>query len=263
MPESPAEIRQALERILLEPDPRPALVRLQREGTLATWLPEVEATVALLEPGDSRHKDLWQHTLQVVAQSPARPVVRWAALLHDIGKVATRAFGPAGEVTFFGHPEQGALLVEVQIAPRLGFPDATRDGVARLVRHHQRAAQYDDTWSDGAVRRFGRDLGDAVADLLDLGRADVTTGFADRRQRALARIDALQARLAALRAEEDRRPALPSGLGTALMARFHLAPGPEVGRLMRRLEAAVEQGRLPAGAAPDVYLRWLEERAST
>jgi len=251
--------RTVLSDALLGPEPERALRRLREQGRLRQWLPEVEALAALQPAGEHPHKDLWEHTLQVVVQSPVRRVVRWAALLHDIGKVPTRRFEPSGAVTFRGHAEQGALLFEAQIAPRLGFNAPARERIAALVRHHQRVTQYDDAFSDRAVRRLARTLGDGFEDLLDLGRADVTSRFPERRERALQRIAALRTRWRALAEKDAVPPALPAGLGHHLMAHQKLSPGPRVGALLGRLEAAVRTGLLPRGAAPEVYLQWLEQ----
>ncbi len=251
--------RTALSDALLGSEPELRLRRLREQGRLRQWLPEVEALAALQPGGEHAHKDLWEHTLQVVVQSPCRKVVRWAALLHDIGKVPTRRFEPSGAVTFLGHAEQGALLFEEQIAPRLGFEAPDRERIAALVRHHQRVTQYDASFSDRAVRRLARTLGQGFEDLLALGRADVTSRFAERRERALQRIAALRTRWQALAEQDAVPPALPAGLGHPLMAHLGLTPGPRVGALLRRLEAAVQMGLLPRGAAPEVYLQWLDQ----
>jgi poly(A) polymerase len=253
----------ALEEILGRPDPRAGLEALQRDGGLGRLLPEVEATVALLEPGDRRHKDLWEHTLQVVQRCPPQLTLRWAALLHDIGKVSTRRFSPAGEVSFVGHPAAGAALVTDRIGPRLGFSEARTEAVSFLVRHHQRVAEYHEGWSDRAVRRLGREMGAQLPDLLELGRADVTSRLPGRRERALERIEELARRWEAICASDARPPALPPGLGHRIMERFALPPGPRVGALRRRLEEAVRDGALPAGANPERYLQWLERQGVT
>jgi poly(A) polymerase len=253
-----ARIREEIEQILLMADPRTALQRLLDGGVFRVWLPELDATRDLRQEGDRLHKDVWEHTKQVVAQSPARPAVRWAALLHDIGKVATRRFEPEGRVAFHGHAEVGATQFGRQIASRLSFPAALAAAVERLIRHHQRTAQYDEAWQDRAVRRLYRTLGAELSDLLDLSRADVTSRRAGRRAEALRVIDALDRRIQALQAEDQRVPPLPAGLGHHVMAHFGLDPGPRVGALIRQLRQAIEAGAIEAHRDPAYYLEFLD-----
>jgi poly(A) polymerase len=258
---SPAVLRAALEDRLLLPDPRPALQELANSGVLAIVLPEMAATIDLAEEGDRRHKDVWEHSKQVVLQSPARASLRWAAFLHDVGKVPTRSFLPDGRVCFHRHAEVGAAIFRRRIARRLELPPELADPVHFLILHHLRAGQYDETWQDSAVRRLSRDLGEHLPDLLDLSRADVTSRRPGRRAEALRLIDALERRIAELRLEDAREPPLPSGLGHLLMAAFGLAPGPLVGRLRALLERAVEEGRLSPGQPPEYYLAALRDPA--
>lgn len=248
----------AVQAAILAPDPVVALEALATRGDLlARALPEVLALRALTPPAGQHHKDLWDHTLRVVAQSPPRLVVRWAALLHDIGKAATRRMSPEGGVTFSGHAEVGARMVEDSVSSRLGFGVGLRIAVVSIVRHHQRAAAYDPAWTDSAVRRLGRELGAHMRDLLDLSRADVTSGIPGRREAALARIDELATRWEEIQAADTRPAPLPKGIGRAIMERFRLPPGPEVGVLRARLIEAMEAGGLPREATPEQCLRWL------
>ncbi len=256
--ETGADVRRALQRVLMLPEPRGALLRLQAAGVLAAVLPEVDATVALAAQAQGRHKDVWAHTALVVSQSPARPVVRWAALLHDIGKVRTRRFEPDGTVTFLGHAEEGAALFRSQIASRLAFPPEQVQEIHALIASHQRPSQYSAQWQDSAVRRFCRDLGSSVPDLLDLSRADVTSRIPGRREAILGLIDELAGRIKGLAELDSRVAPLPSGLGDAIMQRFGLTPGPRIGELRRALEQAVEDGALQPGQNADYYVEYLE-----
>ena len=152
-----------LERILAEPTPSVGLGLLQQTGLLAVVLPELEAQVGVPQnkvPGE----DLWDHTLRTVDAAPAeRPVVRLAALLHDVGKPATLADGH-----FHGHDEVGARIA-AEVLERLHLPRATTDRVASLVARHM--FTYESTWSDAAVRRFIRTIGPAAIEELFLLRA--------------------------------------------------------------------------------------------
>lgn len=253
------QARELLERILLGrrgDDIEAALQWLHDAGLLAWLLPELEATVDFTQEMGRRHKDVWKHTKQVVAQSTPEPAIRWAALLHDVGKVPTRAFAPGGKVTFYGHAELGARMFD-GVARRLAFPRPLRKHVRFLILHHLRANQYDGTWTDSAVRRFDREMGEYFEDLLLLSRADITSARPHKREAAVRQIDELRARVVALREIDSRLPALPSGLGNAIMERFDLAPGRIIGELRRELEQAVESGALEARQPAEHYLEHL------
>ncbi len=246
-----------LTQVLLGRAPDMALVFLQRTGLLGAVLPEVTAMVDFTDEHE-RHKDLWTHTIQVVAQVDATQVLRWAALLHDIGKVQTRSIGENGKVHFLGHEQAGARMFK-RIARRLGFAPAVEDRIRFLIRNHLRAGQYEPGWTDSAVRRFGKDMGDALVDLVALSRADITTRYARKRVRNIVLLDELMARLAAINEKDAIPPALPKGLGLVLMERFGIPAGPALGRLMTRLTNAVESGTLPRGAGLDLYARYVED----
>ncbi len=210
------------------------------------------------DQGRYHHKALWPHTLGVVSQAPPRVAVRWAALLHDAGKVSTRSVDAAGEVHFFAHEAVGASIVD-EVAGRFRFDRALHQRVRTLVLLHQRPAAYDPAWTDGAVRRLIRDAGDALEDLLDLSRADVTSHRPGVRDGVLVRLAELQDRSAELMRKDGQAPLLPKGIGQAIMAHFGIAAGPQVGRLKERLEQAVLDGALPRDGAPEEYLAYLEQ----
>jgi poly(A) polymerase len=233
-----------------------ALQWMHEVGILAVILPEVAATVDFTQEMGRRHKDVWKHTKQVVSQSVQQAQIRWAALLHDIGKVPTRSVAADGKVTFHGHAEVGARMFD-RISRRLEFPKPLRGKVRFLILHHLRANQYDGAWTDSAVRRFDREMEDHLEDLLHLSRADITSARRHKREAALNQIEELLARIVALREIDSRKPPLPSGLGNEIMARFNLEPGRIIGDLRRELEQAVEAGSLEPHREPDYYLDFL------
>lgn len=226
---------------------------LHDTGLLALVLPELEATVDFSQEAGRRHKDVWEHTKTVVWQSVPKPTVRWAAMLHDIGKVPTRRFIEGGGVTFHGHAELGARMFARGPARRIRFPEPEREAIAELIRLHLRPGQYDGSWTDSAVRRFAREAGPHLDDLLNLSRADITSKRPGKRKRCLAQISELARRIRALEAE-DRKPSLPPGLGHALMRELGLPPGPEIGELRSRLQALLEAREIEAGRDVDYYV---------
>ncbi len=246
-------LRQELEAILVGRGVHLALQWLQETGLLAIVLPELEATVNFSQEAGRRHKDVWEHTKQVVRQAVPRPVVRWAALLHDIGKVHTRAFLPDGGVTFHRHSEVGARMFH-DVARRFAFDRPTKHQLRFLILHHLRPGQYDASWTDSAVRRFDRELQEHMQDLLDLSRADITSARPGKRQAALQNISDLQARITRLRELDAVQPPLPTGIGNTIMAHFGLPPSRQIGDLKRELERLVDTGELEARREPEYYL---------
>ncbi len=232
---------------------------LRDAGLLAQLLPELDATHAFSQEGGRRHKDVWEHTKEVVRQSVPRPAVRWAAALHDIGKVPTRRFLPDGKVTFHGHAEEGVRMYRRGPVRRIGFPDDIRERVELLILHHLRAGQYERGWTDSAVRRFHREMEPFLTDLLDLSRADVTSKRPGKRARCLRSIKALEDRMMALATLDARPKPLPPGLGNLLMKALSLPPGKHLAGLRDRLEALCTEGRLEGGQPAEYYVAAVRE----
>jgi poly(A) polymerase len=255
---SPDFVRPELEGLLMGRGVHLALQWLHDSGVLAIWLPELEATVDFSQEAGRRHKDVWEHTKQVVRQSVPRPLVRWAALLHDIGKVPTRTFTPDGGVHFHRHSEVGARMFH-DVARRLRFAKPERQQIHFLILHHLRANQYDGSWTDAAVRRFDREMQEGLTDLLDLSRADITSARPGKRQNALKNISDLSARIMTLRDEDAKVPPLPTGIGNVIMEKFGLPPSKRIGDLKKALETAVESGELEARREADYYLAHVEK----
>ena len=237
-----AAVADELVRIVTSPHPIVALETLARAGLMAHLLPEVE-DLRRMPMGDGRHKDVYRHTLLVVARTAPDPTTRLAALLHDIGKPATKVV-ERGAVRFPGHAELGAEMARRRLRA-LGFDRATIEAVTLLVALHLRVNSYEAEWTDSAARRLAREAGDQFERLLDLSRADVTSARRDAIERALRRVDAIEAHVAALRAAEDK-PESPLD-GTELMALFNRPPGRWIGTVKNHLAALVGSGEL----APD------------
>src|SRR6185295_15303216 len=154
---SPDRLRAGVEGVIMSRGLDLGLQWMHDSGVLAVVLPELEATVDFSQEAGRRHKDVWEHTKQVVRQSVPNPAVRWAALLHDVGKVPTRVLLPDGRVTFHRHAEIGARMFD-PIAKRLGFDRAMRQKIRFLILHHLRANAYEPSWTDAAVRRFDHEM---------------------------------------------------------------------------------------------------------
>jgi poly(A) polymerase len=258
----PARLRQALEMVILGPSAAQGLQWLHEAGALAVLLPELEATVDFSQEGGRRHKDVWEHTKQVVMQAPPRPLLRWAALLHDVGKVPTRVLLPDGKVTFHRHAELGARMFG-SIARRLGFERADRQRVKGLIFHHLRANAYEPEWTDAAVRRFDHEMGDLLDDLIEVSRADVTSARPGRKQEAARNIEALLQRILAVRELDARVPPLPPGVGDAIMEAFQLPPSRRVGELRKLCEQAIERGEIVERQDARYYVDFLRRQGIT
>lgn len=251
----PLLVRTGFEACLVGRDVDAALQWLHEIGAIQIILPELAATVDLAQEGGRRHKDVWEHTKAVVRQAVPRPVVRWAALLHDIGKVPTRTFTRSG-VHFHGHAEVGARMFD-KVQRRLDFPNEQRKAIRFLIRHHLRPGQYDESWTDSAVRRFARDMDSYLRDLLDLSRADITSKRPGRRRAMLYQISDLAKHIKRLQAEDAITPPLPPGLGNVIMEHFGLPPSRLIGELRKALEAEVDEGRLEGHRDAAYYMDWL------
>jgi poly(A) polymerase len=220
-------------------DPELGLDTLLWNGSLAAFFPEVHAMVGFGD-GEWRHKDVWKHTKQVVRQAVPRIEVRWAALFHDIGKVKTRSISPEGKVHFLGHAEVGTRMFDKldRRMPLFAPEPALKETVRFLILHHLRANQYEDDWTDSAVRRFARELGDHLDDLLCL------------------------ARIAKLAEEDAKIPPLPSGVGDAIMKAFALKPSRLVGDIKRALEEQVAKGEIAPHQECEAYVEIVRKDAA-
>lgn len=233
-----------------------ALQDLLETGILDILLPEVAATSRMGPQAGLAFKDVWEHTKTVVWQSVPKASVRWAALLHDVGKVSTIEVSPDGKVSFMDHERVSFEIFEAQTRERIAFPEPLATRIGQIILHHQRPSAYESNWTDAAVRRLDRDYGEYIEELLDLSRADITSKRPGRRQARLAAISELSRRLQELRAKAAASQVLPRGLGQALIAAMGIEPGPQVGQVRRQIEEAIRAGELAPGLSCDEYIEY-------
>lgn len=257
------DVRDRFDRVMMSGDAEAGLDALLDAGALGAILPEVEAMVGFGD-GEWRHKDVWKHTKQVVRQAVPRLEIRWAALLHDIGKVKTRSISPSGEVHFFGHAEVGARMFDKidRRVPLFTKDEPLKTSVRFLILHHLRASQYDASWTDSAVRRFAKEMGPSLDDVLNLSRADITTKRPEKKRKGLRQISDLAERVRLVAEQDALVPALPSGIGDEIMCTFGIPPSRRIGELKRALELAVEAGEVPSHQEAAVYLAFLRDNAA-
>jgi poly(A) polymerase len=237
-------VTQELAKILVSERAGHALRVLCDDGLMAHIIPEI-LLMRGMRQDTYHHKDVVEHTLQVVDQAPPRLAVRWAALLHDVAKPRTRSV-ENGQVHFFGHEHVGEKMAK-RILTDLKLDRQTIERVSLLVGMHQRANAYEPDWTDGAVRRFMREAGDILDDLLDLSAADVTSRRPEKVRAAAGRVAALRERIMAIRATEEVEKLSSPLDGLELMALAGRGPGPWIKPIKERLLALVLDGAL----APD------------
>ncbi|MGH9280189.1 MAG: CCA tRNA nucleotidyltransferase, partial [Acidimicrobiales bacterium] len=192
---SAERIRDELDKLLVVETPGPGLWFLVETGLADQFLPELPA-LALEQDPIHRHKDVLAHTIAVVEKASPDKVLRLAALLHDIGKPRTRAFGPGG-VSFHHHEVVGARMAEARMRA-LKYPLDEITAVRRLVELHLRFHGYGTGWTDSAVRRYARDAGPLLDRLNELTRCDCTTRNEVRARELARRMDDLEARIVEL-----------------------------------------------------------------
>ena len=252
-----------LDKLLLGADPVAGIEVMVSTGLGEQILPEVGAMRMAIDE-HHQHKDVYQHSLTVLRQAidlegPDGPdlVLRWAALLHDIGKPVTRRHEPGGGVSFHHHEVVGAKLTRKRMRA-LKYPKQVVDDVSQLVYLHLRFHGYGDgRWTDCAVRRYVTDAGPLLARLHKLVRADCTTRNKRRAARLQATYDELEHRIAELAAREDLDRVRPDLDGNEIMALLGIEAGPEVGRAWRYLkELRMERGPLDPDEARAELLAW-------
>jgi poly(A) polymerase len=238
-------IRDELDKLIVAPYAARGLDLLCDTGLAEMFLPELPALQMQHDPAH-HHKDVYVHTLAVVEGCPADDLVlRLAALLHDIGKPATRRFEAGGKVTFHHHDVVGARMARARLTD-LRYPRRMIEQIVELVALHLRFHGYrDQGWTDAAVRRYVRDAGspEQLRRLNLLARADVTTQNRRRAHALQQAMDELEARIERLGREEELAAIRPPLDGHPIMRHLGIAPGPMVGRAYRHLlEARIARG---------------------
>ncbi|MGC4960770.1 CCA tRNA nucleotidyltransferase [Gordonia sp. DT101] len=259
-------VRTELDKMILGAHPLEAIDLMVDTGLGERVLPEVPGMKLTIDE-HHQHKDVYQHSLTVLRQAidleEGDPdlVLRWAALLHDIGKPATRRHEPGGGVSFHHHEVVGAKLVRRRMRA-LKYPKAVVEDVSNLVFLHLRFHGYGDgSWTDSAVRRYVSDAGPLLDRLHKLVRADCTTRNKRRARRLQENYDHLERRIADLKAAEDLDRVRPDLDGNAIMELLGLPPGPKVGEAWRYLkELRLDRGPLSYNEAVEALREWWSEQ---
>ncbi|GAA1997970.1 CCA tRNA nucleotidyltransferase [Brevibacterium samyangense] len=282
---SAERVRDEFVKLMCGKAPRAGIEALVDTGIADHVLPEV-AGLRLEKDEHHRHKDVYEHSLTVLdqaveleaeyatavadadipeAQKVAVPdfVVRFAALMHDVGKPATRRFEDNGAVTFYHHDVVGSKLTAKRMRA-LRFDKDTIKKVARLVELHLRFYGYGDAgWTDSAVRRYVTDAGDLIVRLHILTRSDVTTRNKRKANRLARNYADLERRIAELAEKEALESIRPDLDGSQIMEILGITPGPAVGRAYRfLLDHRMEHGPVDEETATRILLDWWNENGS-
>jgi poly(A) polymerase len=265
---SAERVRGELEKLLLGAHPRRGLELLVDTGLADVVLPELPALRLEIDE-HHQHKDVYEHTLQVLERAMALEtdgpdlVLRLAALLHDIGKPATRRLEPAGGVSFHHHEVKGAHLARKRLKA-LTFGKDVVEAVYLLTEMHLRFHGYGQPgtspWTDAAVRRYVHDAGDQLERLHRLTRSDCTTRNQRRAERLARAYDDLERRIEELAAQEELGRIRPDLDGNQIMEILGLPPGREVGLAWEHLKALrMEHGPLPHDEAVRALRAWARD----
>ena len=271
---SAERIRDELTKLMLSDHPVQGIEALVQSGLADIVLPEVPALQLEIDE-HHRHKDVFEHTLMVVDRAialetgPDGPVpapdltLRLAALLHDIGKPATRRFEPGGKVSFHHHDAVGARLARKRLKA-LRFDRHLIADVCDLISMHLRFHGYvDERWTDAAVRRYARETGPLYERLNRLTRADATTRNKRKAQVFSSAMDELEDRVAQLRRQEDLDAIRPDLDGRQIMQILDLKPGPQVGRAYQHmLEYRLDQGPVDRQTAEQELRDWWQREGA-
>ena len=262
---SAERIQAELQKLMLGAFPRKGLEALVDSGLAEIVLPELPA-LKLEVDEHHHHKDVYEHTLTVVEQAidyekdyGLEPdfVLRFAALLHDVGKPATRKLEPGGAVSFYHHDVVGSKLAKKRMK-ELRFDNDTIKAVSLLVELHLRFFGYSDqAWTDAAIRRYVRDAGEQLVRLHILTRSDVTTRNKRKAEILSHAYDDLEARIEKVMAEEELNAMRPDLSGEQIMEILDIPAGPLVGKAYKYLlELRVENGPLGPEEAKKRLLEW-------
>jgi poly(A) polymerase len=263
---SPERIRDEFTKLMLGDDPIPGLRLLVESGVAEEFLPEVPALRLEIDE-HHRHKDVYEHTLTVVQQAmtleSAGPdlTLRLAALMHDIGKPATRRHEAGGGVSFHHHEMVGARLTRKRLKTLRYRKDEVED-VSRLVELHLRFHGYSEgEWTDSAVRRYVRDAGDLLPRLNALTRADCTTRNKRKAASLASAYGHLEERIGALAEAEELASIRPDLDGNDIMQILDIGPGPLIGEAYRfLLEVRLDRGPLDSATATALLKEWYAAR---
>jgi putative nucleotidyltransferase with HDIG domain len=245
---SQERITEEFNKILLTDKPSYGLKLMRELRLLDIIFPELSDLTGVDQRQDYHHKDVFEHTLQVVdniAVHSEKLELRLAALLHDIAKPQTKRFIEGAGWTFHGHEDLGARMVE-EIGRRMKYPNSIIHYVKKLVRLHLRPMQLvDESVTDSAVRRLMVQAGEEIDDLMQLCRADITSKNPKKVQRFLTNFDIVEEKMKQVEEKDKLRNFRIAIDGHQIMKELNIPPGPVVGEIKQAITDAVLDGKIP------------------
>ncbi len=238
-----------LNKIMLSPTPSVGLKLMQKCGLMQLILPEISALQGVETVDGRGHKDIFYHTMQVldnVASTADGLWLRWAALLHDVGKPGVKHYDPKQGWSFHGHEARGAHMVK-RIFKRLRLPlGEEMRYVEKLVMLHMRPIILaEDVVTDSAVRRLLFEAGDDIDDLMLLCNADITTRNEEKQRRHRSNFELVKRKLVELEERDRIRNFQPPVSGEDIMTTFGIGPCREIGIIKDTIKDAILDGQIP------------------
>ena len=235
-------IRDEFNKLLVGENAPMGIRTLVESGLSLYIIPEINELKMEIDP-KHHHKDVYEHSLEVLDGVPPKLILRMGALLHDIAKPNTKGI-ENGKIHFRHHEVIGARMTK-KILKRLKYDNKTIEDVAQLVEQSARPHTFKMGWTDSAVRRYIVDAGHMLEDLNALVRADVTTKNKQKKQDIYRSLDELEKRIEEVKAKEELSKIRPALSGDEVMKHFKIQPGPKVGVIMKALyEQRINDGEV-------------------
>jgi len=252
-------IRDELSKIMLSEKPSIGIILLKNSGLMDQFLPEFSALAGVEEVDGFAHKDVFYHTAQVVdniSRYSEDPVLRYAAMFHDIAKPPTKRFKKGLGWTYHGHEDLGAKMFN-SIGRRLRLPIRDIKRISKLIRLHLRPISIaSEGVTDSAVRRLMVDAGDEIDGLLTLCRSDITSQNREKVRRFHENFDRVAQRIQDVEEKDKLRNFQSPVDGNAIMELFGIPPGPLIGKLKSTIENAILEGDVPNNE--EAVREWIE-----
>lgn len=242
-----------LNKILISNDVDIGLEDLRRYKLLNFIIPELTVLNIVEQGNQYHHKDVWLHTVDVVKNIKNSIILRWASLLHDVGKPYTKTVDE-NNIHFYHHDDLSTFLAK-SILMRLGLPKQWIKDIVFLVESHMRPNLYDNNWGDSAIRRFINDMGAYVWDVLELSRADITSHNPIIINRHLDLLNNLISRVRQMQEYKEVKSPLN---GYEIMEYFKIEPGPLIGKIQKFLVEEILNGNLLLEMQKNVYFDYVK-----